>query len=88
MKFLLKRFEDLNIESILVGIINAIINVLTISSCAAKSIGFILFMFIYIVTAFATAELFKNKIFNSMSYLISYFVSNLIFIFIKFFFLS
>ena len=86
MKFLLKRFEDLNIESILVGIINAIIVVLAISY--SKSIGFILFMFICIVTAFATAELFKNKIFNSMSYLISYFVSNLIFIFIKFFFLS
>jgi len=86
MKFLLKRFEDLNIESILVGVINAVINILTISS--AKYLWFVCFISIYIVTAFATAELFKNKIFNSMSYLISYFVSNLIFIFIKFFFLS
>lgn len=86
MKFLLKKFKDLDLESILVGVINATINVLTIS--CAKSIGFILFMFIYIVTSFATVLIFRKETFSRTSYLVGLWVPTLIFILIKLFFLS
>lgn len=86
MRFLLKRFEDLNIESILVGVINAVINILTISS--AKYLWFVCFISIYIVTAFATAMIFRKGTFSRTSYSVGLWVPTLIFILIKLFFLS
>lgn len=88
MRFLLKRFEDLNIESILVGIINAVIVVLAASLATAKHIGSIEFLSIIIVTSFANIQMFKNKTFDYNNFLISLWFSTFIFIFIKFFFLS
>jgi len=86
MRFILKRFEDLDIESILVGVINAIIVVF--AGSFAKYLGFICFMSILIITSFATVELLKKKISDRISYLISYYVSALILILIKIYYLS